>query len=68
MPSAKKLIARSMRRRRGAAASVDGKSEKVAVSFGAYLLCKSCSPSRAPAATEEKLKGRLYQAPSSHTQ
>jgi hypothetical protein len=36
------------RKRRGVAASVEGKSEKVAVSFGAYLLCKSCSPSRAP--------------------
>jgi hypothetical protein len=43
MPSARKLIARCVQRRRGAAASVEGKSEKVAVSFGAYLLCKSCS-------------------------
>jgi hypothetical protein len=33
---------KGMRRRRGAAASVVGKSEKVAVPFGAYLLCKSC--------------------------
>jgi hypothetical protein len=37
-----------MRRRRGAAASVVGKSEKVAVPFGAYLLCKRLLPSRAP--------------------
>jgi hypothetical protein len=44
MPSARKLFARSVRRRRGAAASIDGKSEKVAVPFGAYLLCKSCCP------------------------
>jgi hypothetical protein len=36
------------RKRGGAVASVEGKSGKVAVSFGAYLLCKSCSPSRAP--------------------
>jgi hypothetical protein len=43
-PSARKLTAKSVRRRRGATASVDGKSEKVAVPFGAYLLCKSCCP------------------------
>jgi hypothetical protein len=48
MPSARKLIARCVQRRRGAAASVDGKSEKVAIPFGAYLLCKGCSASRAP--------------------
>jgi hypothetical protein len=48
MPGARKLIARCVRRRRGAAAYVEGKSEKVAVSFGTYFLCKSCSPSRAP--------------------
>jgi hypothetical protein len=34
-----------LRRRRGATASVDGKSEKVAVPFGAYLLCKRLLPS-----------------------
>jgi hypothetical protein len=33
-----------MRRRRGAAASVVGKSEKVAVPFGAYLLCQKLLP------------------------
>jgi hypothetical protein len=46
-PSAKGLIAEGMRRRRAAAASVVGKSEKVAVPFGAYLLCKRLLPSRA---------------------
>jgi hypothetical protein len=33
-----------MRRRKGATASVVGKSEKVAVPFGAYLLCKRLLP------------------------
>jgi hypothetical protein len=48
MPSARKLIAKCERRRRGATATVEGKSEKVAGLFGAYLLCKSHSPFRAP--------------------
>jgi hypothetical protein len=68
MPSAKKLIARCVRRRRGAAASVEGKSEKVAIPLGTYLLCKSCSPSRAPRRPKKSRKGHLHQAPSSQTQ
>jgi hypothetical protein len=47
MPSARNLIAKCEWRRSGAAATVEGKSEKVAGLSGAYLLCKSCSPSRA---------------------
>jgi hypothetical protein len=47
-------------------ASVDGKSEKVVVPFGAYLLCKRLFLHSA--ATKEKSNGCLHQAPSSHTQ
>jgi hypothetical protein len=47
MPCARKLIAKVQAETKGAA-TVEGKSEKVAGLFGAYLLCKSCSPSRAP--------------------
>jgi hypothetical protein len=47
MPSARKQIA-NVRRRRGVAATDEGKSKKVAGLLGAYLLSKSCSPSRAP--------------------
>jgi hypothetical protein len=43
-PSARKLIARNVRRRKGATASVDGKSEKVAVPFGAYLFMQKAVP------------------------
>jgi hypothetical protein len=48
MPSARKPIAKGERRRKGTAVSTEGKSKKVAGLFGAYLLSKSCSPSRAP--------------------
>jgi hypothetical protein len=48
MPSARKPIAKGELRRRGTAASAEGKSKKVDGLSGAYLLSKICSPSRAP--------------------
>jgi hypothetical protein len=56
-----------VRKRRGAAASGEGKSVKVADLCGAYFYAKLFTLSNSTT-TEEKPKGRLHQAPSAHTQ
>jgi hypothetical protein len=66
-PSARELIAEGMRRQRGAAASVGGKSEKIAVPFGAYLSCKKLFPPCAPRRPGRSRTVACTCLPSSHT-